>query len=198
MRSMMPRTGAAVLAMVAAGGCGFDADYRGGTFTCSDGVCPSGLACVRGACVAPGDGGSAVDAHVPADAAHALTCGDPGDVTRGAARTASGTTAGGTNHVSAMCGAVIMNGPDEVYRVDALAGDKLDVSIAGDSVVRAYVVAACAAPPATPSCEGGAFTEPGLAAVSLTALPAGAHYVVVDSENAALGGAYTVTIDLRP
>ena len=198
---MMPRTRAAVLAILGAvgAGCGFDADYRGGTFKCSDGVCPSGLACVSGTCVAPGDGGgSSIDAKTIPDAMHALTCGDPGDVARGSSQMASGTTSGGTNHVSAMCGAVIMNGPDDVYRVDAVAGDKLDVSITGDSVVRAYVVATCSAPPATPTCEGGVFTEPGLAAVSLTSLGAGAHYVIVDSEDAALGGAYTVTIDLRP
>jgi hypothetical protein len=195
---MMPRTRALVLAIVGASGCGFDADYRGGTFTCSDGVCPAGLACVGGTCVAPGDGGAIVDGKATPDAMHALTCGDPGDVARGGAAGASGTTAGGANHVSAMCGAVIMNGPDVVYRVDALAGDRLDVTITGDSVVRAYVVASCAAPPARPTCEGGVFTEPGLAAVSLTSLAAGPHYVLVDSEEAALGGAYTVTIDLRP
>lgn len=193
----MHRTRAAVLVMIAA--CGFDADYRGGTYKCSDGVCPTGLACAGGTCVAPGDGGDAIDARPgPPDAMHALTCGDPGDVTRGSARMASGTTAGGANHVAAMCGAVIMNGPDDVYRVTSVAGDTLDVTISGDAVVRAYVVATCPPPSTTPTCEGGAFTEPGLAAVSLTGLAAGAHYVVVDSDNAALGGAYTVTIDLRP
>jgi hypothetical protein len=204
---MMPRTAAGVLAIVAGAavmaggagaGCGFDADYRGGTFRCSDGVCPSGLACVAGTCVAPGDARATIDARVVPDARAARTCGDPDDVARGAAHTITGTTSGGSNHVSAMCGALVMNGPDDVFRVTAQAGDKLDVSITGDSVVRAYVVAACAAPPQTPVCEGGVFTEPGVIGISLTSLPAGTHYILVDSENAALGGSYSVTVDLRP
>lgn len=189
----MPRI--AALVALASGGCWFSADYKGGAYKCSDGVCPSGLACVAGTCVAPG----APDAKKgPIDAMAALTCGDPGPLARGASVVASGSTSGGTNHVSAMCGAVIMNGPDAIYRVDAALGDKLDVSITGDSVVRAYVVATCPAPPATPTCEGGVFTEPGLAALMETGLAAGPHYVVVDSENAALGGSYSVTVDLRP
>ena len=43
----------AILAATAASACGFDADYRGGAYRCSDGVCPTGLACVAGTCVAP-------------------------------------------------------------------------------------------------------------------------------------------------
>jgi hypothetical protein len=194
-----PRTGGALVALALAG-CGFDADYRGGTYRCSDGVCPSGLTCEAQICVAPRDGGpQGADApKPPPDAMHALTCGDPGDVTRGVTRTISGTTAGGANHVSAACGAFVMNGPDDVFRVTAQAGDKLDVSISGDSVVRAYVLATCPSPPATPTCEGGTFTEPGVAGIALPSLTAGTHYVVVDSENAALGGSYAVTVDLRP
>jgi len=194
----MPRTAAAMLA-IACGACIFDADYRGGTYTCSDGVCPSGLACVNAVCVAPHDGGNLVDAASIADAMHALTCGDPGDISRGGARTIAGTTASGANHVSSMCAGLVMNGPDDVFRVTAVAGDKLDVSITGDSSVRAYVLAtSCPAPPATPICEGAAFTSPGVAALMLTNVGAGTHYVVVDSESAALGGSYSVTVDLRP
>lgn len=189
----MPRMALAI-ALVGSG-CWFDADYKGGTYKCSDGVCPSGLACVAGTCVASGT----PDAKPgPIDAMAALTCGDPGAIVRGTGAARSGTTAGGTNHVSAMCVALIMNGPDDVYRVDAQAGDKLTVSITGDSVVRAYVIATCPAPPATPTCEGGAFTEPGVAALMVTGLTAGPHYVVVDGENAALGGSYAITVDLGP
>ncbi len=192
---MMPR----LVLVCALAGCGFDADYRGGQYRCSDGVCPTSLRCVDEVCVDP----STLDAAVPdaspdasPDAMTARTCADPGELDRGAPVEASGDTTGGLNHVSAMCSAAVQNAPDDVFRLTAQAGDALDVAITGDAVVRAYVVTTCVAPPSTPSCVGGTAASPGNP-IALTGLAAGDVYVVVDGENAALGGSYTVTVHLR-
>jgi hypothetical protein len=201
--SIMPRMGAAIVLIAIAAGCRFDADYRGGTFRCRDGVCPSGLTCVREACVGPLDAAaidaSAVfDASTMIDARPPLTCGQPGELARGNPVTRAGSTIGGVNHVGAMCGALVMNGPDAVYRVTASQGDHLDVTVTGDSLIKAYVLTTCPSPPAAPACEGAAFTQAGAAALTLSGLAAGPHFILVDDENPAQGGAYELTVHLRP
>lgn len=185
---MMPR----LLALWAMTGCRFDADYQGGTFRCSDGVCPEGLTCVAEVCVDP----SRPDA-APFDAPpSARTCADPEPLAGGAPVTVAGDTTGGTNHVSAMCGGGILNAPDEVFHLLAEPGDDLDVSIAGDAIIEAYVVSSCVAPPSTPPCSGGATATVGNP-IALTGLPAGDVFVVVDGDSAALGGSYELTVHLR-
>ncbi|MCA9673535.1 MAG: hypothetical protein KC464_00745 [Myxococcales bacterium] len=200
---MMPRFALAVLAIVAGAGCRFDADYAGGHYTCRDGVCPSGLACVAEVCVAPGaidaatiDGvvadGAPPDANPPARA-----CDDPGLIGRGAPVMVTGDTSGGVNHVSGSCGQTILNGPDQVWRVTAVAGDDVDVTLAGDALLRAYVIRTCAPVPDTPACDGDAYARPGVP-LQLTGVAAGDLFVLVDGEAAALGGTYTLTVHVRP
>lgn len=175
-------------------GCLFSADYSGGQYTCKDGSCPSGLTCSADKkCVSP----TAIDAplgDVVPDMMidgrmAALTCVDPG-VVPATGGTEMGTTAGRTSTISAMCGGFVMNGNDAVYRVTAAAGDMYLVSITG---VRAYVIAPCSAAPATPTCLGNAFAQPGNP-ISFTAAFAGQHFIVVDHENVATSGAYTLTV----
>lgn len=199
----MPGTRVLILAIVVvAVGCRFEADYDDGSFRCSDQVCPAGLSCVDGTCVTPG----AIDAAVidaeptdatPPDASASLTCVDPGLIDRGIEVVFAGTTAGGSNHVSASCATLVMNGLDDIYRVTAVAGDDLDVGVEGDAQIRALVMAPCEAAPATPACVGNMLARPANP-IALTNLTAGDHFVIVDSENAALEASYTLTVHLRP
>ena len=193
---MMPRLLITALALLVAA-CRFDTDYGGGTYTCSDGVCPAGLVCnAAEVCVDP----SAADAAPPGDGAApdavpaALTCADPGIVPRGTTMF-DATTIGGVNHVSSSCDTAIYNGPDDVYLVTANAGDDLEVQITGESTVRAYVVVDCVPSPATPACSGDAVAQDGFA-LNLTDLPAGEHHVVVDEVNPAGGTDYVLTVTL--
>lgn len=185
---MMPR----LLAVCALSACRFEADYQGGTYRCSDGVCPDGLACVAEVCVDP----ALADAGAPDAPPAARTCADPETLGSGAPVTVSGDTTGGTNHVSAMCGGGVLNAADEVFHLLAQAGEDLDVAITGDAILEAYVVSSCVAPPTTPSCLGGATASAGNPIV-LTNLPTGDLFVVVDSDSAALGGSYELTVHLR-
>jgi len=175
-------------------GCLFSADYGGGQYTCRDNKCPSGLTCSTDKrCVSP----SAIDAplgDVVTDMMidgrmAALTCVDPG-VVAPTGGTEMGTTAGRTSTISAMCGGFVMNGNDAVYRVTAAAGDMYLVGITG---MRAYVIAPCSAAPATPSCLGNMFAMQGNP-IAFTAAFAGQHFIVVDHENVATSGAYTLTV----
>lgn len=178
------------------GGCSFDADYGDGGVRCSDGRCPSGLTCnADRRCVMPGDAAlddapvdAMVDAMIDAMPA-ALTCVDPGVIAM-TGGTASGTTAGRSSTVSASCGGSVMNGNDAVYRVTAQAGDQYLISITG---VKAYVIIPCSLSPATPTCIGNAAATPGNP-ISVTASVAGQHFIVVDHENPATSGAYTLTV----
>jgi hypothetical protein len=177
----------------------FEADYRGGEYRCSDGVCPEGLACVDQVCVEPGGGIDAGGDAGPIDAElAALTCGDPGVIERGAPRSFSGSTDGALNHVSGSCDSHVFNGPDHVYRITAEAGDDVEVSIDATLDIDAYVIGpTCPAPPATPTCAGGAFASPGVPLV-LTSVAAGDLFVIVDSELAAVGGDYELTVQAGP
>jgi hypothetical protein len=184
------------LAALVLTGCRFDADYGGGRYRCSDGVCPPGLVCQGGACVdsedpvdAAGDGGSP-------DAAAARTCADPGVIERDGARVFLGTTEVGQSSIAGRCDGRIFNGPDHIYRGTALAGDRLAITIDGDAHVRAYVLDTCPAS-GTPDCLGGMLARPGFA-LALPDLPAGDLHVIVDTELAAQGAAYTLTVTLAP
>jgi hypothetical protein len=184
--AIMPRI-VIVWAWLAAA-CVFDADYRGGTYRCSDGVCPSGLRCEAGACtsMSPVDAGAdaAHDSHVAA-----LTCADPGE-----AGSAASSTAGRGNTVSASCGGFVMNGPDAVYRVTANAGQHVMVSVTGR---QAYLIAPCTLAPQTPACIGNALASAGNP-ISVVAPASGSQFVIVDDSNAAASGAYTLEISVGP
>jgi hypothetical protein len=193
-------------ALIGTVACGFDADYRGGTYLCSDGVCPTGQRCVAGVCHAADGGGDAADAapvDARADAAHdapvdgpspGFDCSAPGALSGDGS--ASGSTIDRGNQVSALCGGVVQNGPDATYALVVAAGSAVHVSIAGDYLVDAYLIAPCAAAPATPACEGDALAMPG-APLEYTATAAGSQYIVVDSEEAAGSGTYTLTVTVE-
>ena len=188
--------GAAVLLLLAFAGCFFDADYRGGRYTCKDGVCPTGFSCnAQQVCVEPGDGGivdDARDASTVDAPPRAATCADPQPfpMTGGMA---AGTTTGRNNTVSSMCSGSVMTGADAVYRIDATATDQLLVSISGNFAVSAYVLAPCSISPATPACIGSMAATPGNP-INVTASFTGQYFIVVDSANAAANGTYTLTV----
>jgi hypothetical protein len=170
------------------GACVFDADYSGGTYKCSDGVCPTGLRCVAGACTS-----APIDAHVdgPKDGPPpALTCADPGP----ASGSVSGTTVGRSNTVSASCGGFVMNGQDAVYRVSATAGQHVMVSVAG---LQAYVIAPCVTQPQTPTCLGNTVATVGNP-ISVVAATTGNVYVIIDDSNPAVSGSYTLDVTVGP
>jgi hypothetical protein len=190
--------GVAVSLLLAASGCFFDADYRGGHYTCSNGICPSGLTCEQTVCVearkdAATDGPK--DGPIFDAPARAATCADPQPfpATGG---TTSGTTTGRANTVTAMCSVSVQNGVDAVFRIDAAAGAHLLVSISGYSQVSAYVIAPCSASPATPTCLGTTAATQGNP-INITTSFAGQHFIVVDSAAAAANGAYTLTLDVN-
>jgi len=175
----------------ALGACSFEADYGGGTYTCSDGRCPSGLVCMANACVDPTaldggmDGPTDGDARIPAP-----TCADPGIVTSPGG-TETGTTANHPMNLSSMCGGFVMNGREAVYRIDLVAGDSLLVAITGAR--KAYVIAQCVTP--APACLGNALATDGN---PLSVTPAaGPSFVIVDDENPANDGTYTLTLTVN-
>lgn len=174
-----------LVVFVGLAGCLFDADYRGGTYTCSDDRCPSGLTCVAGMCVVPGEVDAAIDAPAPA-----LTCADPG-VIASPGGTAMGSTDGKPMTLSSMCGGFIMNGREAVYRIELVAGDSLLVAIAGSR--KAYVIAQCVTP--APACLGNTLATDGNP-ISVTPA-AGPSFVIVDDENPANAGAYTLTLTVQ-
>ena len=188
----MPWISLACAVLVAA--CGFDANYAGGHYTCSDGVCPTGLSCVAGACVmAGGDGPTeqpAIDAREPA-----LTCADPGML--------PGSVTGDTgirsnmNLMTASCGGAVMNGKDAVYKVAAAASQHIMVMVTGNFPAKAYVLSACTPAPATPTCLGGSYASDG-SPISVATTTAGDYVVVVDCDLAADSGAYSLTVSVGP
>jgi hypothetical protein len=182
-RLIMPRL--LLCALAFSGGCFFEADYRGGTLQCSDGRCPSGLTCVAGTCRADVPDDAGVDAAVDAPEA-ALTCADPGVIA--GSGTVAGTTVGRPSNLAAMCGGFVMNGREAVYRIDLVAGDQLLVAITGAR--KAYVIAACVTPP--PACLGNLRAVDGN---PISVMPAaGPSFVVVDDENPAAEGTYSLTL----
>lgn len=179
--------------------CFFDADYKGGRILCGDGKCPSGLTCAAGVCTSevPDDGMvTDVPSDVPTDGLPAaLTCVQPG-VLATTGGTVSGSTAGRSSLVSATCEGSIMNGNDAVYRIDAVVGAQIGVSISGSYPVNAYVLAPCSAAPATPTCLSNMAAASG-DPISVTTSFAGQHFIVVDGINPAQSGTYSLTVTVN-
>lgn len=184
----MPRILVAMI--VFASGCFFDASYSNNV-RCSDGKCPSGLTCWENACVSMIPIDMAIDVP-PEGLPAALTCADPG-VFAATGGTISATTAGATSKMASSCGGFVMNGPDRVYRIMMNGTNQLRVSIdAGQR--KAYVLATCVEAPSTPVCLGNARA---LMGSPVTVTPAnGPAFVVVDDENAAASGSYTLRLDV--
>lgn len=182
---------AGALALGILGGCLFKADYDAGGFTCTDGVCPAGFVCTDQRCVRSGDGGTGGDA-MGDGRQEALTCADPGVFAAGGgART--GTTAGRTSEISALCFGSVMNGRDAVFRIALPTARTLLVSIDGGR--KAYALATCTRAPATPMCIDNVRAAMG-SPISLP-LPAGTYFVIVDDENAAVESAFTLTLTVN-
>lgn len=172
-------------ALVFVSGCFFEADYRG-TYSCTDDNCPSGLTCVDNSCVASVPVDAPADSPPPDTRMPALTCADPGVLASG--DTATGDTTGKPMQLASMCGGFVMNGREAVYKIAIAAGQDLLVSITGTR--KAYVIAACSVP--APACLGNALAVDGN---PLSVTPAtGDAFVVVDDENPANAGPYTLTL----
>jgi hypothetical protein len=187
----MPRDVIRALAFLCLTGCFFEADYSRGHYTCSDGVCPSGLSCVAGECVTERKD-AAIDTMGLIDAKpHFATCSDPQPFPATGGMTA-GTTAGRMNSVTSMCAGSVQTGTDAVYKIEDAAGPIL-VSVTGSFAVTAYALSSCAAAPATPSCETNKTAVPG----NPLSIPAGSYFIVVDSANAAASGTYTLTLEVQ-
>lgn len=182
----LARCAGALAAAAVLGGCLFKADYDAGGFTCTDGVCPAGFACVGQRCVRPGDGGPG---DGPDARPEALTCADPG-IFAATGGTRPGTTAGRTSEISSQCGGSIMNGPDAVFRIALPAPTTLLVSIDGGR--KAYVLSACTPQPATPMCVNNMRAAMG-SPISL-ALAAGTYFVIVDDEIATAASSFQLTL----
>ncbi len=193
----MPRI-AGVCATLIVGACTFHAVYDG-KYSCSDGVCPVGYTCTAAKqCVKTGMLDARLDGDAPGDsvdaAQAALTCADPGTF-GSAGGSASDTTTGRANHVSAMCGGVVMNANDAVYKFDATLGHQVTVSIAASYAANAYVITPCTVSPSTPPCVGSAYATPGNP-LSFSVPATTTYYLVVDNFNVNLSGPYTVTLSL--
>jgi hypothetical protein len=175
----MPRFALLLLAA-----CSFDADYGHVHVTCSDDVCPTGLACVDHVCTTPGDAsmgsGGSGDASM-----HALTCADPGD----AVGTILGTTVGHASVLATTCGAAVYNGPEAVYAIEGPGSVTIGIDGSAGYTPVAYVLGACSS---FPTCEANtAATSASPLTISLTS---GMHLVVVDAINPSAVGGYTLTI----
>ena len=190
----------AMLAMLV-GGCWFDADY-GNNVACSDGVCPSGLVCSSSVCVAKSidapmteQDAAAHDAQLDAPAQMAaLTCADPGTFV--ADSTVTGTTTGRFNTISASCNATVMFGPDAVYKIAGAIGQQLTLTPHSSAYpVTAYAITPCSMA-GTPACIGNVYaTDTTPITISIPATTD--YFIVVDGGNAALSGAYSLTIALH-
>lgn len=191
----MPRFVVACAVVVGiAGGCSFDADYRGGHFTCTDNVCPAGMSCVANECVVRED--AAVTPMDTADARlAALTCADPGTLAA-TGGTVTGSTASRSSMISAMCDGSVMNGPDAVYRMNIASGTQVLVTIDGSFAVSAYVLSACSESPQTPMCLTSTAATPG-DPLAVTSSATADYWIVVDAATAAASGGYTLTVDVN-
>jgi hypothetical protein len=184
----MPRFVVAVLAL---SGCFFDAKYSEGVPCGDNNSCPSGLVCHLDRCVSmiPIDTVDPEGIDAPMNAA--LNCADPG-VFPTTGGQAMATTMGATSKMSSLCGGLVQNGPDRVYRITMNGSNMLRVTVDGGR--KAYVLASCMETPNTQACVGNVRATMGN---PITVTPAaGQAFVVVDDENAAASGAYTLTLTI--
>jgi hypothetical protein len=187
----------AIVCACLVGACSFDADYSGGTYTCKDGKCPSGLTCSDDeVCVEPpNDGGvdmAFVDAMTDASPP-ALDCGEPGALTDG--QMVEGTTEGRDNLMQSMCGGGFQFGNDAVYRITTAAPNKhLVVTVTGS--VSAYVLNTCVPKPNTPACLDNALASSGTQ-ITVGTTTMGDYFVVVDNPSALVSGAYTLRVNVN-
>jgi hypothetical protein len=122
----------------------------------------------------------------------ALNCADPG-VFAATGGTFTGTTVGATSKMSSTCGGFVNNGPDRVYRIQMNGTNMLRVNI-DTGMRKAYVIASCQESPSTPACLGNVRASMGSPIVVTPA--AGPAFVVVDDENAAASGTYTLRLEV--
>ena len=184
----MPRF---VVALLALSGCFFDAKYSEGVPCGDNNSCPSGLVCHLDKCVSmvPIDTMDPEGIDAPMNAA--LTCADPG-LFSAAGGQVMATTMGATSKMSSLCGGLVQNGPDRVYKIMMNGTNMLRVTVDGGR--KAYVLGptSCMESPNTPACIGNVRATMGN---PITVTPAaGPAFVVVDDENAAASGAYTLTL----
>ena len=201
----MPRFSSTRAGIVGVGflinGCWFSANYASGQVRCDDGVCPAKLACVAKVCVTPqpvdaprvSDGTMVLDGGDASPMA-ALTCADPGTFI--AADTVTGTTAGRANTISALCSGIVMNGPDAVYKIAGTLGQMLTLTPHSTAYpITAYAITPCTTS-GVPACVGNVYatdTTPITIPIPATT----DYFIIVDGGNAALSGAYSVTIALH-
>jgi hypothetical protein len=177
------------LVLLFIGGCFFDADYSSGHYTCTDGVCPSGLVCVERQCVMERKDAAVIDTMSVVDAKpHAATCADPQPFPSTGGMT-GGTTVGRANNMTSMCAGAIQNGLDAVYDIGPTTGPIL-VSVTGSFAVTAYAVSTCTA---TTACVSNTTAVP----ENPLSIPAGTYWIVVDSVNPAASGTYTLTLEVQ-
>ncbi len=177
------------LALLFMGGCFFSADYGGGHYTCSDGVCPSGLSCVQGECVTERKDAAVIDSMSVIDAPpRAGVCSDPQPFPPTGGMTA-GTTTGRANNMTSMCDGAIQNGLDAVYKIEATTGPIL-VTVTGSFAVTAYAITTCTP---TAACLSDTTAVPG----NPLSIPAGTYWIVVDSVNPAASGNYTLKLEVQ-
>lgn len=169
-------------------GCFFNADYGGGNYTCSDGVCPAGLVCAQNECVTERKD-AAIDTPVVLDAMpRAGVCSDPQPFPSTGGMT-GGTTTGRANNVASMCAGFIQNGVDVVYKIQDATGPIL-VTVTGFSTVTAYAITSCAP---TAACVSNMTAIPG----NPLSIPSGSYFIVVDSSNAGASGNYTLKLEVQ-
>lgn len=205
------------VATVAAAGCGLSPRYDDTHFRCpaESPDCPDGFTCIAGRCEpigaadAPTTGDGAPDATTDVctlaqQAPNNDLCSGAIDVTT-AARAAGGATVYGdtTGYASnlnpaiiATCTGAMNPGPDAIYRVDATANDTITVTLTPtdwDGAV--YVLDACSG---SATCLGGDDQSPAgsidMDAITVTATAT--YYVVVDSQQPARAGCFTLHVEL--
>jgi hypothetical protein len=168
----------------------FNADYGDGHYTCSDGVCPSGLSCVQNECVSEVRKDATIDTPVVFDDAppRPAVCSDPQLFPPTGGMT-GGTTVGRANNMTSMCANAIQNGLDAVYKIENTTGPIL-VTVTGSFAVTAYAVTTCTP---TTACVSNKAAVPG----NPLSIPAGTYWIVVDSVNPAASGNYTLKLEVQ-
>jgi hypothetical protein len=154
---------------------------------------------------APPDAVPAPDAaDVPPDASPALgppdTCADGHDITTAAltaaGATVSGDTTGYANDLqpASTCTGYTPDGPDAVYFVNATAGQTIDASVTTTWDSSIFITQTCTF---TPTCLIGADARVGTESVTWSVATSGIYYVIVESWDPAVFGAYSLHVKLQ-